>query len=142
MADAGGQYEDDLTISDAEVLWRRIRPGQYHYDDNRHEDWPESWAFDDGKDGSPMSVFLASETKDPRLVLKDHPGYGLAAITAGAARQHRQKIVRDPQPNLPDGHALVVGDKKARKVKQGLRNASRWEIPPPPTTPIPDTTGE
>src|SRR5437870_136262 len=97
----GGQStpSDDPSIPDSEDLWRRIPPRHFIADENRGVIRPSSAAFEDDDDGSPMSVYLASDTPSPGAALVGHAGFALAAITARLARECKQGIVRDPQPD-------------------------------------------
>ena len=117
-------YVDDSSISDGDVLWRRV------------PDWPSfivedktaghyrvaSSAFDDDAD-DPMSVVLASEAT-LESVLKDHEGFGVVAFTAGFARQQGQIVVRTPEDDQP-AHAKVVG-RKTHGVRRAFARAARW----------------
>jgi hypothetical protein len=120
---------DDLTIPDDAELWRRIPPRHFHLEGDTGRVRPASSAFEDDRDGSPMSVFLGALTSGPGEVLQGHEGYALASITAGIARIHGQAVVRDPLPDAP-AHALVVGH-KTRSIRAQLAIASRWIAPPP-----------
>jgi hypothetical protein len=101
-------YVDDPTISDDDLLWRRV------------PDWPSfiaedktaghfrvaSSAFDDDADDDPMSVVLAAEAT-VGSVLEGHAAFGVVAFTAGFARRQGQIIVRAPEEHQP-AHAKVV----------------------------------
>lgn len=77
-----------------------------------------------------MSVVIDSELqllgREPASVLNGHEGFALAAITIGLAREHEQKVVKDPTPEEP-AHGLVVGDK--RKAKKKMAKEAVWVIP-------------
>lgn len=82
-------YFDDAGISDSVDLWRRLIPAWIVPDDNTGGVRISSAAFDDSRDGTPMSVLLADVVaqtrRTPEDVLAAFDGYGLAAITAGSA---------------------------------------------------------
>src|SRR4051794_720990 len=106
------EYADDPTILDAHVLWRRVRPGWWHYDEQLGRYRPNSDSFQDSNDGTPMSVFLAEVSlmlgKGPESCLLSHAGYGLVSITAQDARDAGLGISRAPRPG-EEAHAYVFG---------------------------------
>lgn len=121
-------YQDDPTIDALALLWRRINPKHFV----REKDGtvrPSSAAFQDHPNGTPMSVVIAAECTHERA-LTGYPGFGLAAITAGLARQHGQGIMRTPTEYEP-AHADVFGP-KLQNVKRALAKGSSWIVPPPP----------
>lgn len=126
-------YKDDQTITDDAVLWRNIPPRHFIPDENLGTVRPSSAAFDNDKDGAPMSVSLAGIVLlgqgAPEHALEGLSGFALSSITAGLARSCEQGIASDPQPhNL--AHALVFG-KKPKSVRKRLARGSYWVIPPP-----------
>jgi hypothetical protein len=125
---AEGREVDDPTIPDHEELWRRIPPDRIVEDANRGGRRPSSGAFTDDRDGSPMSVVIGSAAAGAETVLAGHPGYALAAITAGLARECGQMIMRDPTSDQP-AHALVIGH-KTEGIRRRLARESRWIIEP------------
>lgn len=126
-------YKDDPTILGDAVLWRNVPPGHFVLDENQARVRPSSAAFDDDRDGSPMSVSLAdvalAHALLPEDLIRSLRDYALAAITAALARECDQAIVPDRTPENP-AHALVVGT-KSRSVRKKLAKASSWVIPPP-----------
>jgi hypothetical protein len=130
MPNAG--YADDPTIPDPSELWRRIPPKQIVPDENLGGLRPSSAAFDNHRNGSPMSVHLADVLAElgrgPNTVLVGHDDFALAAITAGLARECGQGVARDPLPEEP-AHGLVFG-KKTKAVRKILALGYRWVIPP------------
>lgn len=122
-------YRDDPTIPDNAPLWRRIPPHHFVADPDTGQLRPSSAAFEDHPNGSPMSVVLGAEARGPSAVLADHLGFGLAAITAGLARELGQIVVRDPLPDEP-AHALVVGS-KTKSLRRRMALASTWVVEPP-----------
>ena len=125
-------YNDDATISNNALLWRRIPPTWWVRDENLGRIRPTSQAFDDSRDGTPMSVLLAEivarSGRSPIDVLVGHGGFALAAVTSGLARDCNQGIARDPQPQ-ETAHAVVFGQKTGA-VKSRLAKNSTWVIPP------------
>ncbi len=112
---------DDLTIQNDDDLWRRIPPWHFVSDENLGRRRPSGAAFEDGRDGSSMSVVIARVAAENERsaddVLEGHDDFALAAVTAGLARECRQIIVRNPLPQEP-AHGLVVGN-KTKSVKSG-----------------------
>jgi hypothetical protein len=131
------KFPNDPSIEDGAHLYRRIPPLHFYLDKNENRVRPSSAAFEDDDDSDPMSVCLSqvlqAENREPSSVLTGHPGYALAAITAGLARSYNQTV--HPKP-LPDesSHALVCGDKESGKKNAPKRKfalAAVWVVPPP-----------
>jgi len=113
---------DDADIQDSEELWRRIHPSWWVWDDKISGHRLSSQAFENSRDGSGTSVVLSSESSTEQ-VLGGFPGYGLAALTAGAARAAEQGVRRVPIQDVP-GHAQIEG-KKSGPIKRRLVEASK-----------------
>jgi hypothetical protein len=111
---SNARFENDPDIPDTAVLWRRVPARHYVFDENLGRNRPSSEAFEDNPDGTPMSVFLASDCTGPEVALAGHEGYGLVAIAAGLARQCNQAVARDPSEG--PAHVVVVG-KKTSSIK-------------------------
>ena len=115
----GIDLSDDPTIPDSGELWRRIFPGWWIPDQDEPGHFRLSTqAFEDSKDGTPMSVTLAAESPGQGFILANFEGYGLASFTAGHARKCDQILQRAPTPEDP-AHGYVVG-RKTRSVKKCL----------------------
>jgi len=125
------QYSDDPTILDGEVLYRRVPSDQWHWPEDR----PQSGAFDDSPDGSPMSVAVQSKLLaaglQPRDLIVNHPKFGLVSFTAGSARQLGFAVTADPPVAGEPGHGWVVG-KKTTSRKRQLAKACQMEVRPLP----------
>jgi hypothetical protein len=117
---------DDQTIADEDPLWRRINPMGVVRDATGVR--VSSAAFQDSPDGSPMSITLGRECGSHEQAIGSHHGYGLASVTAGKAREQRQVVCRDPQPEEP-AHALVEGQKTGA-VKKALARAAVLLVEP------------
>ena len=121
--------DDDPSIENTEDLWRRIFPLWWVHDANLGRTRLSTAAFEDSKKPrSPMSVTIASECANADVLLADYDGYGLAAFTAGEARDCRQKVARTPTTDN-QAHASVIG-KKTGGVKNCLLRAARVLIEP------------
>ena len=124
---------DDASISDDCNLLRRVQIKKHFivWDHNQERWRPTSASFRDNRDGSPMSVVLQDgldrDGRDTREVLVGFEEFGLAAITAGFAREQNQRIAREPMPDEP-AHGIVIGNKK-RSDKRMAKNA-QWIIAP------------
>lgn len=133
MSPEESSYVDGLTIGDDALLWRRVPPKCFIYDENKQSWRPSSAVFDDHPDGSPMSVVLAQEALDAgrnaESILRGHEGFGLVCFTAGLAREQKQGIVRKPLPEEP-AHAEVFG-KKTKGVRRAFSKMCGWVVPPP-----------
>jgi hypothetical protein len=105
---AAAPPQDDQTIPDHVVLWRRIPPLHWVRDDSAPVGHRiSSAAFDDPE----MSVVIAVECTGGEItLLSGHNGFGIASFTVGDVRTLGWGVVRDPDENLP-GHALVLGKK-------------------------------
>lgn len=125
-------YRDDRTILDSADLWRRIHPRQIVPNKDTGELRASSAAFKDHPNGTPMSVLLADVVvesgRDAFSALAKHPGYALAAISAGHARECKQGVAREPLPNEP-AHAVVFGN-KTKSIQRRLAKGAIWIIPP------------
>ncbi|MCH8844244.1 MAG: hypothetical protein IID61_14890 [SAR324 cluster bacterium] len=122
---------DDPTIDDASEVWRRIPPNHFYYDEDLRLVRPQSSAFCNHPDSSPMSVVLVEKGRniDRAKVLEGHGGYGLVSFSVGFARSLGQGVTREPTSHEPD-HAHVVG-KKTTSIKRKLAKKSKWIVPPP-----------
>ena len=102
---------DDPTIQDSWDLWRRIFPGWWIPDQNQQGRFRLSTqAFEDSRDGTPMSVSIAAESRGQASML--------ASFTAAHARNCEQILQRAPTEDDP-AHAHVTGP-KTRSTKKRL----------------------
>lgn len=130
-------FPDDPSIEDTADLLRRIPPAHFVPDGNSGLVRPSSAAFEDDNDADPMSVYLSTvlvaNQREYASVLVGHPGYGLAAITAGMAREKNQTVHPDPIPEEVS-HTVVCGNKRLggnNSAKKTFAHNARWVIPPP-----------
>lgn len=127
------EFQDDDSIPDDAVLWRRIppSPGWVTYDDNLGYKRPSSGAFDDHPNGSPMSVLIADECEGPEEALEGNEGFYLVEFTAGDVRalEPPQGVVPAPRPDQP-AHAHVCG-RKTYSVRSTLaKELADWVVGP------------
>lgn len=132
-------YTDCQEISNEHHLLRRIMPEQCIFDDNLGRNRPSSAAFEDCRDGDPMSVFWKerheSEGLDVTQILKGHNGYSVARFTASLTRSLNQILHHDPiEDENPEhrqpAHVLVVG-KKTKSFSKTIAKESSWEFEDP-----------
>jgi len=124
-------YRDDRSIDDDANVWRNIPPWHFVRDQDGGIR-ASSAAFDNDKNGSPMSVSLAdvvlARGGAPQDMIRLLPGFALAAMTAALVRDCNQGIARDPRPDNP-AHALVFG-RKTKSIQRKLARRATWVIPP------------
>ena len=130
MSPVSTPNNDDVSIGDAAILWRRIHPTWWVKDHNNGGRRISSEAFDDSDDGSPMSVAITAECAGTGTLLNGFPGYGLASLTAGDVRQCKQGVVKSPTKSLP-AHASVVG-RKTRGNRRCMRKKAQVVVTPIP----------
>jgi hypothetical protein len=121
-------FTDDPTITNTDLLLRRIPPAWWVYDEALQRKRPTTAAFDDPE----MSVALASVLHDlaePLTApLRGHDGFALVSLGPELARACGQAVCRDPLPEDP-AHGLVVG-KKTESIKKKFARNCAWVVPP------------
>lgn len=118
---------DDRSIPDENALWRRVPPIHW-VPDGRGKFRLSSAAFQDHPNGSPMSIFIVGVESSIEAALRGLPSFGIAAITAGLARQNNQGVRRVPLPDHPD-HGEVFGRKTDSVRRAFARNAVWIQLP-------------
>ena len=114
---------DDESIPDAEDLYRRLAREWIVPDRVMGGVRVASVAFRDPN--SEISVHLSSMiTPDDSLAYGGAGIVALVAVTAGDARDLKQAVVRDAQPN-DAAHALICGQ-QSKSVQHTLANLARW----------------
>lgn len=130
--ECGRSFPDDPRVADHVRLLRRVPPWHFVPDDNLGGLRPSSAAFEDDRDGDPMSVYrrdvIELEGGEPSRVLANHPNFGLVSISAGHVRSTRQTVHPDPVPD-ESSHAVVCGPKTRRTRKSYARQAE-WVVGP------------
>ena len=114
---------DDASISDDEVVLRRIAEDFVTDDQNLQRLRPSTQAFRQyGPDGL-VSVYLISET-EPATVADEGPEKFLASIRVGVLRELGLGVVRDPSSGGL-GHCVITGRKTKGTLNQIVRKA-KW----------------
>lgn len=153
-------HDDTDKIQSDAVLLRRILPKFVQWDRVGGDDKPiiPSQGFQDysalvareqfGLPGACMSVaveeILNQFGYDANKIIEDHPGYGVAAISAGAMRtlegasgaDWSQGVMLDPNDDEP-WHAVVYcqnGGKKTGGMQTAIRATARWMVVPTQTS--------
>jgi hypothetical protein len=152
-----GSFRDDTErIPNEATLLRRIFPrfvewsgvGEAEKPDlprQGFQDYPEDVAQQEfNLPGACMSVaveeMLAEAGYDASKIIEDYPGYGVAAVSAGAVRtlegpdskNWAQGVMWNPTDSEP-WHAVVyckVAEKKTRGMENALRLQASWRIVP------------
>lgn len=120
---------DDPTIHDQDKLWRRIHEEWLIIDNNTGRVRLKSQAFQNPKDGRPMSVLLADVHRDIGAIIECYPRHGLVSITAELARELGQRVSRDPtREDLAHAH---VSGKKTLGDRRKFAKKAKWVIPLP-----------
>jgi len=88
-----------------------------------------SAAFKDEELSVNIESVMARDGRPPEDAVRNHPGYGLAAITAGHALSLNQAVARDPLPEEP-AHGVVYGQKKRGGIGGKLRDGATWVVTP------------
>lgn len=121
------QFEDDPTIVDDDVLFRRIPPVWLTPGEGGRKRI-SSAAYKDFELSILVEALMTAARRPPNDALHDYPDACLVSIMAGFARQHGQKVLKDNAPPHDPAHGLVVG-KKTGSVSKAFARASRWVIP-------------
>ena len=111
---------DDQSISDTEFLWRRVLPGQEHYDEQLERFRPQSGAVFDAD--SELSVDIASLTTKENCLANAPSKMYLAEISVEIVRRAGCRVIRAPLEGNP-AHALVCGDHRNGGPTQGQARA-------------------
>jgi hypothetical protein len=138
--DWASPYNDDATIEEEELLYRRIklpdwvRPNELDSDGRPRirsvafQDFTEALAFKWG-----LASVLAAHGRDASALIEHRVGYGVAGLRASDVRQFQQGIQRHPTDNEP-WHAIVFclhRKSKNEPIKDRLAEKAVWILPPP-----------
>lgn len=114
---------DDPSIADEEILWRRVAEAHILSNPSTGGARPSSAVFCTDE----MSVHIASLTSTP-AVLRNYPGFRIAALCARDVRAEGLIIVRDPTPDAAS-HALICrneGGRISKSQAKRLANRATW----------------
>ena len=111
------------------VIWRRVPPAWIVNDENLGRRRPTSAAFDDHRDGTSMSMYIAGAGNTVDDVMKGHDGYALASVTFDQLSRKNLRVIHDPLPGFPS-HVEVVG-RKTKRIKSDLAKEAAWVVLPP-----------
>jgi hypothetical protein len=121
--------QDDLSILNADRLFRRVSPNQLRFEQGVWR--PTSAAFKTFEMSVNIESLMIEQGRPPEDTLTDHPGEYLTAITAGSVRPYGYPIVKDTEsPNDP-AHGLVLG-KKTGAFANAMVRGHKWIVEPPP----------
>jgi hypothetical protein len=124
----GRVFEDDPSIPGDERLFRRIPRTWVDWDEHGNPAI-SSAAFKDEELSVNIESVMVQCGSLPEDAIRNYPGYGLAAITAGHARSLNQKVARDALPNEP-AHGVVYCQKKRGGIGGQLRDGATWVVSP------------
>ena len=131
--DCATNFPNDQSVGDEIVLLRRIPPMHFYYDHRLQRCRPSSAAFEDDRDGDPMSVYrndvIASEGGDVERVMVGHESFAMVGLDAGQFRSRQQTIFPDPLPE-ESSHTKVCGPKTASNRRWFAKQAE-WIVSPP-----------
>ncbi len=122
-----GEFTDDPTIGDDQIIWRRVSDAQTVYDSNLKRKRLSSACFNQNGRANPVSVYIASETQSARAVMEEGTEPFLAALTVGFIRQLHLGIIRDSSSGSP-GHALLLG-RKTKSTLDKMARTAKWVDP-------------
>lgn len=138
----GAGYEDDPSISDDEIVYRRIAThwAAKHGTSMTSASFQDTSAENARRLGCPapgmsvhMQSLMAESGLEPSDLLED-AGEGLVAMRVGDLRQKDMGITPWELPGEP-AHAIIfttVGSKRTKGQERAAKRAAMWVIEPPP----------
>lgn len=130
--------DDDGTVADSDVLYRRIPPSQAPFDANRNRRFPSSAALLPSSGDTEVSVYSGAKLTEiglvPLDVLEAHEQHGLFCFTALAAREAGYGIKSDPvidseRPlKVDSAHVVLTGTPAGSKQKRNWP-VRCWGVP-------------
>src|SRR5262249_46645740 len=106
-------------ISDDAFLLRRIDSGMLDRANNTLQSW--AWKDQHGE----ISVYVAAETTEAKVLSYGIPGQIIIRITAGTVRKLGHIVVRDPEPDEP-AHC-IISPHPNRRIMKKLCDRSSWD---------------
>lgn len=122
----GAEYQDDPSIPDAAVVWRRVPPEWVKFEDGVLR--PSTGAFGDSSDGSPMSAVANRQDRGPESIVARYPGCGVIGMSAKSLRDLGFALVRAPDDEDED-HIYVAGN-KTKGARKRMKYGCWWLVQP------------
>lgn len=111
---------DAPDIGDDAFLLRRIDSKMLDRTTNTLQSW--AWKDQHGE----LSVYVAAETTEERVLALGLPGQIVIRITAGTVRKLGHIVVRDPEPDAPS-HCIIYPHPSTRRIMAKFCERSRWD---------------
>jgi hypothetical protein len=121
--------QDDLTITNDDRLFRRVRSNQLIPEPDGSQR-PSSAVFKVLELSVNIESLMIQQGRMPEDTLTNYPGEYLTAITAGQVRAHGHPIIKDTEPPNDPAHGLVLGKKKD-SFANAMKRQHQWIVPPP-----------
>jgi hypothetical protein len=132
LSEAEQEIDDDRSIGDGAILYRRLPPDQLPDREDGLGKRAATNAFNDTRDPAGVSVYLQDVMENLGLDVKDvvrgfGSGWGVAAVLASQVREQQMGVVRDPDPTDTEphpcnpAHALIKG----LQLGRGGKNQSK-----------------
>lgn len=83
----------------------------------------QTWAWQD--QNNELSVYVAAETTEARVLSLGKPGQIIIRITAGSVRKLGHIVVRDPEPDEPS-HCIIYPH-PSRRISKKMCERSAWD---------------
>jgi hypothetical protein len=119
----------DASIPDGARVWRRVPAALYVVEQGR----PQSNAFTDSSDGSPMSATLVVEGAEVESYLRAtaaKEGTGVVELSVSYLRGLGLQVVRSADSTGRDpSHVSVIGE-KTKSVQRALAKGATWILRP------------
>jgi len=124
VSEENGDLADDLSISDGEMVLRRVHPDLVKPETGQ----PDRSVFKNDPGGLGTSVTLWRSPSDLRLIIGGREKIGVVAITVGEARAQGLRINFTNEDGNPN-HCEIFGPRSKGKLGQ-LRACARWVVYP------------
>ena len=124
MADDVAQQDEPKVVAADALFWRRVPADWVVIDENLGRRRPSSAAFDDDRDGGPMSMYEANAGNSVDDILIGHESYGVASLTGAQLSSMGFKVYARPEPGYP-AHVEVEG-KKTGGLKSKMAKNCLW----------------
>ena len=119
---------DDPSISNADRLFRRVRPNQlFSEPDGSHR--PTSAVFKNQELSVNIESLMVEQGRRPEDTLTNFPHEFLTSIVSGNVRAHGCPIVKDTVPPNDPAHGLVLG-RKTNAFANAMVRTHQWIVAP------------